>query len=199
MKKHSGKKLLAALGAAILLAGCGGPAVIPTSYSTYNAKNAAFKIDYPAEWTAEGGDKAGYAWAKFTSGSAEISVDANVSGSLVGDIAKSHIHLPGINVGQEEAAPVAAVHDSEKQEFDEEEGVEEEKPVPVKTGMNDARLSEFTGKKVFGGSIHGYRVTALSNDKRIRVVCECSERQWDALKPVFDKVIESLARGRPQY
>jgi hypothetical protein len=190
--------LAATFGAILAIAGCTGKAVVPTSYDKYNAKDGSFQIQYPAGWESDGGDRSGYAWAKFTSGGAVISVDANVAGSLLGDIAKTRGHGL-ITPDQEEArSPVAAVHEHEKQGFEEEEGVTEQEPAIVKTGFPDARKSEFSGSKTFGGAIRGYRVTALGTDKRIRVVCECPESEWEALKPAFDKAIESVAMGKAQ-
>jgi hypothetical protein len=191
--------LAAAIGAVLAIGGCGGKAVVPTSYDPYNAKDGSFQIQYPAGWESDGGDRSGYAWAKFTSGRAVISVDADITGSLIGDISKSKaLHL-GIAVDQgEDSSPVAAVHEEEKQGFEEEEGVTEQKPVPVKTGFPDARKSEFSGSKTFGGAIRGCRVTALSPNKRVRVVCQCPESEWEALKPAFDKAIESVAMGKAQ-
>jgi hypothetical protein len=34
------------------------------------------------------------------------------------------------------------------------------------------------------------------SQKRIRVVCQCPEAEWKALKPAFDKIIGTLTRGR---
>ena len=201
MKKRNSEiwALAAVVGAALAVAGCAGKAVVPTSYDTYNSKDGSFQLQYPAGWDADGGDRSGYAWAKFTSGNAVISVDANLAGSLMGDVAKSKIHIPGIQVEQgAERDPVAAVHAQEKQGFEDDEGVTEQQAVVVKTGFPDARKSEFTGTKTFGGSIRGCRVTALSSTKRIRLVCECPESEWEALKPAFDKAIESLGMGKAQ-
>jgi hypothetical protein len=189
--------LAAAIGAALASAGCAGKAVVPTSYDTYNSKDGSFQIQYPAGWESDGGDRSGYAWAKFTSGGAVISVDANIAGSIMGDIAKTKMLHLGIQTDQEDRNnPVAVVHAQEKPDFEEEEGVTEQEPAIVKTGFPDARKSEFSGTKTFGGTIRGYRVTALSTDKRIRVVCECPESEWEALKPAFDKAIESMAMGK---
>ena len=161
--------------AALVLSGCGGRAVVPASYNIFNSKDGSFQIQYPAEWTAESGDRSGYAWAKFTSGSAEISVDANAVGSVIGDLAKSGMIVVGDVANMEDRAPVAATHETEREACEEDAGVKEQKPAPVRTGLIDARKSEFTGKKTFGGAIHGYRVTCLSSMKRIRVVCQCPE------------------------
>ena len=198
MKNLNGKTwtLAAALGAVLAIGGCGGPAVVPTSYNTFNSKDGSFQIQYPAGWEADSGDRSGYAWAKFTSGSAEISVDANIAGSVIGDLSKSSGISLGIEVDHEDRTPVASVHAHEKQQFEDSAGVKEEKPVVVKTGFPDARKSEFSGTKTFGGTIRGYRVTALSADKRIRVVCQCPESEWEALKPAFNKAIESVSMGK---
>jgi hypothetical protein len=198
MKNLNGKTrtLATALGAVLVIGGCGGPAVVPTSYNTFNSKDGSFQIQYPAGWEADGGDRSGYAWAKFTSGGAEISVDANITGSIMGDLSKSSIIPLGIEGDQEDRTPVASVHANEKQQFEDAAGVKEEKPVPVRTGFPDARKSEFSGTKTFGGTIRGYRVTAMSTDKRIRVVCQCPESEWEALKPAFDKAIQSVAMGK---
>jgi hypothetical protein len=72
--------------------------------------------------------------------------------------------------------------------------VQEQDPTIVKTGMMDGRRSEFTGTRTFGAPIHGYRATALSIDRRIRVVCRCSESQWESLKPAFEKAIASVSK-----
>jgi len=42
-----------------------------------------------------------------------------------------------------------------------------------------------------------FRATVLSRDKRVRIVCQCPEAEWQTLKPVFDKVIESVAPAKP--
>jgi hypothetical protein len=199
MKISKGKTWIwpAALGALLAIGGCAGNAVVPTSFDTYNANDGSFQIQYPAGWEADGGGRSGYAWAKFTSGDAEISVDANAVGSVIGDIAKTGGIALGIAADHEDRTPVVAVHANEKAQFEDAMGVSEDKPVPVKTGFSDARKSEFKGAKTFGGAIRGCRVTALGVDKRIRVVCQCSDSEWDALKPAFDKAVESLSLGKP--
>ena len=190
---------VALIGFALAASGCGGNAVVPASYKTYNAKNGAFQIQYPAEWELEGGGgKGGNAWVKFTSGGAMISVDANVVGSLMADIAKTGSPIMIVQGNQEDNAPVAAVHEQERQAFEDDGSVKEEKAAAVQTGLIDARQSEYDGKTTFGGTIRGYRVTALSSDTRIRIVCQCPDAEWSGLKPSFDKVIASVAMGKPQ-
>jgi hypothetical protein len=188
-------------GAVLAMSGCSGPAVVPAAYNTYNSDDGTFQIQYPAEWKVEGGGTRGYNWAKFTSGSAQILVESNVAGSLVADISKigSPVHVTSGQAEQPDRAPVAVVHEHERQGFEEDEGVQEQEPVILQTALSEARKSEFTGARTFGGAIRGYRATALSSENRIRVVCQCSESQWEALTPAFDKVIASVARGKPQF
>jgi hypothetical protein len=182
--------------------GCSSPVPAPTSFETYNAKDGSFQCEYPADWEADGGGK-GYYWAKFTKGTAEIAVDVQVSGSLMGDIAASGMSmaLPGVKLSPEEMeaeAPVAKVHQIEKDQVAEQMGnYAEQPPQAVRPKLGDTRKSEFTAA-AFGGAIHGYRVTCLSRDKRIRVVCKCSESDWQTLQPAFDRIVESLAYGKAE-
>jgi len=191
---------VAAAGLLVPLAGCGGKVVVPESYTTYHAKDGSFSIDYPEGWEAAGGGK-GHYWAKFTSGSAEIRVETNVSGSLIGDIAGSGMgDMLGMDLSQEEMddlSPVAKVHEFEKEQVAESlSGYEEKKPETVRSGLGDTRKAEFTASGSFGGTLKGYRATALSRDRRVRVMCKCSEDDFEALKPAFEKVIESLGLGK---
>jgi hypothetical protein len=203
MSNRNGRMLVltAAVSLALAISGCSGQPVIPASYDTYQSSDGSFMIQYPAEWAAESGGKGGYAWAKFTSGSAKIAVDTSAAGSLVGNISGVGSAIAGIvgdSLGSQGQASVGMVHQREKHDFEEEAGVEEQAPVPVSTGFGDTRESEFTGTTSFSGLIHGYRTTALGLNYRFRVVCQCSEADWADLKPVFDKVIASLSRGKQE-
>ncbi len=172
--------------------GCGGsPAIVPTTYETFKGKDDAFQLQYPAGWEATGGGVPGRAWAKFTSGNAEISVDADAMGSIMADISSPQGQMQDKDPTRE---AVHKVHVGEREGFEEQAGVKEQEPTVVKTSMTDGRRSEFTGTPTFGPAIHGYRTTVLSMDHRIRVVCQCTESQWASLKPVFDKVIASVKK-----
>jgi len=41
--------------------------------------------------------------------------------------------------------------------------------------------AEFTASGSFGGKLKGYRATALSRDKALRVMCKCLEGDWEKL------------------
>jgi len=189
--------VLAAVSVALVaLAGCGeNRAIIPSSYETLNVKDGSFKILYPSGWAMKSGGGNGLAWAECTSGSAVIAVDTNFAGSLLGDLAQANNQAMSPQGSDPSRAPVAVVHDMEQADFEGGNGVKEQPPTVVKTGFGDARKSEFTGQPAFGSAVHGCRVTALSMDRRIRIVCRCPGSEWTALQPVFDKVVESAAKG----
>jgi hypothetical protein len=179
--------------AGLLAAACGcGRAVVPASYQQYIAQDGSFEILYPAEWQASGGGKDA-AWAKFTSGGARINVDTDAVGSLLGDLAQAQASGLG---GAPKHDPIVEAHNFDHRMFEEQNGVVEKNSTAVKTGCGTGRVSEFTGSAMFGGAIHGYRATALTRDKRLKIVCQCSEAEWESLKPVFDKVIASVANGK---
>lgn len=185
-----GLALLIAIGLLGMTGGCGAKAVVPTSYEDYNCKYGNFKIQYPAEWQVQSGGKGRYASARFTSGKALILVETSLSGSLFGSMAQTGMLRPDQPVQQ---SPVAAV---EKESFQEDQGVEEQDPTKIQTGLGEGQKSEFHGTNAFGAETHGYRVTTFSRDYRIRVLCKCPASEWKALQPAFDKVIESVGFGR---
>jgi hypothetical protein len=182
---------------AFSLTGCGSEkAVVPTSYTSYNAKDGTFACDAPEQWEITGGGKQGPVWAKFTSGPAVISIKADVTGSLIGDIQGT---LGGGNQAVlPEDEPVHVVHVSAMEDAAKEyDGYAETAagPAVITSRLGPARLSEFTAETSFGTPLHGYRATILGHDKRVTVFCVAPEADWTALKPAFDQVIASLERG----
>lgn len=176
------------------MSGCGpAPLAAPSSYTNYQSKDGSFDIDFPSGWKQEGGGKKGMAWAKFGQGSAEIRINTDTAGSLLGDISKLGT---GGEAPVEELEPEAQVHEMRKDLLAEEiDGYQEESPAVVETAIGRGRKSKFTGSGSFGGKLHGYRATVLSRDLRIAIVCKCSDSDWKVVQPVFDKVIDSLKPG----
>jgi hypothetical protein len=188
-------------GVALMTCGCGSPAVVPKSYKTYTGKE--FKIDYPEGWKVEGAGKGDGAWATFSSGNASIEIELGIFGSLIGDMAQSANQLGGIDgstkgedVGSpaEDLAPIRKVHEMQKTRYLEDHKYTfESKTSGYNTGMGSARKTPFKGAGTFGGSIHGYLATAKDINYSMRIICTCPEAEWQALKPVFDKVLPTIA------
>ena len=175
----------------LLCVGCGGtPAVAPTSYASYKStdKLRLFRCEYPEGWEVKGGGK-NNAWVKFSSGSALIEARADITGSLLGDI---------VVVGQdaEDMEPVAKIHAMAKQDaataFDGYAEVGD--AVKFKCNLGPARRSEFTASGTMGASVHGYRATFMTRDRRVVTYCTCSQSDWQTLQPAFEKVLLSFSR-----
>jgi hypothetical protein len=182
------------------LVGCGSaPLVAPTAYSEYNAKDGTFACDYPDGWSADGGGKNGPLWATFASGPAEIRIDADLAGSLLGSIASS-----ATPDEMEEAAaefePVHQVHESGKKAGEQKYSGYKEVGLPqvLTVSLGPARKSEFTAASTFGSGLHGYRATVLARDKRVVVYAVCPEADWKTLQLGFDHVLSTLRRGDAQ-
>src|SRR5262245_50853287 len=58
-------------------------AVAPTAFVSFSDKEGAFTCKYPEGWEKESGGRSDYSWAKFTKGSAQIMISADVTGSLL--------------------------------------------------------------------------------------------------------------------
>jgi hypothetical protein len=197
--------LVVAAVAVVLSTGCGEPVKVPTSYAKWEPEGGTiFHIDYPEGWKAEGGGKKPKQWAEFKKSGCLINCDTNMTTSVVADIGKSLNTLGGGDEGLsqeeiEERAPAAAAHDVVKksgvvaQEYSSYK--EEKKAIAFNSGLGDARKTVFTASAAMGRRVKGYRATILARDYGIVVVCHCPEKDFEKMRPAFDKVLESVRSG----
>jgi hypothetical protein len=167
-----------------LVSGCGGPVPAPKSLVKYTAKDGAFSCQYPKDWEVKDGSRKDntFSYAKFTKGSAVIRFDADVAGSLMGDIAK--------NAGRDEH-PTEALHEMYRRNVEEEySGYKEAATSAIESGLGETQICEFSG-----GGLRGYRATALGHNRRVAIICACAPRDWNTLKSAFMDVIKSVGRG----
>jgi hypothetical protein len=183
--------------------GCGSaPIKAPTEFADYNSPGATFACQYPAGWQSDGGGGRGLEWAKFTSGPAEIRLEAGVSGSLMAGPGGGNTGQFGVDVGDlaPQLEPVHGVHAMAVKDVQEKfSGYKEIGEAQVlDASLGPARRSEFTASSTFGSGLHGYRATALGKDKAVYITCVFPESDWKTLQPAFDKVLGSLRRGQSQ-
>ncbi|MGE3315048.1 MAG: MJ0042-type zinc finger domain-containing protein [Planctomycetaceae bacterium] len=168
----------------------------PAQYETYEKDDVPFLCEYPTGWDfkAGGGSSGVPNWARFESGSTTISIRESVRGAAFGDMA-------GQQMGVEkeippEFEPVAIVHEEQKERIaDEYAKWDEEPPLKIVTKFGSSiRRAEFTavGKGPFGRTYKGYRATLLNNITSFNVVCICPEKDFNTLKPAFERVIASI-------
>ncbi len=160
----------------------------------FSPKDGAFKLRHPAGWTPETGSRPDntYSWARCTKDSAKIQVYADIAGSLMAGQS---------NVQHEEGSELAPVHGAhvnyQKTVSKEYSDFKESEPTLFKgAALGEGRIATYTASAggLFGGKIRGYRVTLLSNDRRISVLCECPEGEFEKYKPTFLAVCRSLSR-----
>ncbi len=160
----------------------------------FSVKDGSFACKYPAGWTPQSGASGDntFAWASFEKDSAKIKIEADIAGSLMTGIAHPH----GDTEGGE--APVLTAHNLNKKKVAEnfEKYVEGDPQTFTSEGLGEGRIVEFKASAggLFGGTIHGYRATLLSNDRRVGILCQCPEKEWPKDKPTFFAVIHSLHR-----
>jgi hypothetical protein len=188
--------IAAPLLAALLLAGCAKnePAVVPTAYTPFSATDKAFTVDSPNGWKSDGGYSSGgvSSGVTFTSGDAKIAVDTDEKGSFLGDALSSPTSvLQGSAPGNAQTPPVDRLHAMTGEKFAADiEGYQEIKTTATRLAYGDTRVTEYTGK-----GVHGYRVTSLGHDRRMKIVCKCAPEEWDKLNAAFTHVINSVAPG----
>ena len=183
------------------IAGCGGsgPVTISKKLVEYNAPDGSFAILYPDGWAVEGNKGPSSAWAKFTSGSAVISVRSDPQASLLDDA------RGGRNADNSAPSPdLAPVHEIHAMALDgtpDDYGSYQETAAGIRElecPMGPARYSEFTGATTLGGAVHGYRATVIGNKRGVHVVCVCAEEDWRKLRGAYGRVIRSIKRGQEQ-
>src|SRR5262245_61326677 len=178
----------------LVASGCGGAVPAPTAFKEYPSPSGRFACEYPEGWDVSGAGKpdSPNSWAKFKKGSAEIQVEADLAGSLLGDIAKS-----GGGMGNDAEPPVAKIHPMGKRQMQEDYSNYDERDAKVVQSqrLGEGRRSTFTATQSLGGKIYGYRATYLSGDRRITVICKSPATNWQALKPAFERVINSVRGG----
>ncbi len=161
----------------------------------FTPRDGAFRIRYPTGWKAETGSRPDnvYSWATFTHGSAKIQVNADVQGSLISGSDSVRQHEEG-----SELAPVHVAHEHHKKAVAEEYSDYKESAPALFTGstLGEGRVAAFTasGGGLFGSTLRGYRVTLLTNDRRVTILCHCPADEFARLKPTFLAVCRSLAR-----
>jgi hypothetical protein len=196
----------AVVGLAMLgtFAGCTEAVKAPTAYKKWNAKDGLFAMEYPDGWNAAGGGNMGIQWAEFKKGPCVISVDSNVSGSVVADIASN----TGPDLGGEDApidpkvaeklAPAAQAHDwikTDPNRFEKFGNYNEEEPVKIEPPIGEGRKSLFTAT-TGGRKVKGYRVTIPTRDKAIIVFAYGPEKDWDKLQGAYDKIFNGMEMGQ---
>lgn len=197
---------LAVVGLAVVgtLAGCAEGVKTPTAYKKWNAKDGTFALEYPEDWQADGGGNMGIQWAEFKKGPCVISVDTNVSGSVVADIAgnaqpDASGEGPQLDPKElEKLAPAAAAHDwikNDPSRFESFKKYNEEEPVKIEPPIGEGRKSLFTAT-TGGRKVKGYRITIPTRDKAIIVFAYGPEKDWDKLQGAYDKIFNGMELGQ---
>jgi predicted DNA-binding WGR domain protein len=156
-------------------------------------KDTAFRLRYPKGWTPETGSRPDntYSWATFTQGSAKIQVLADIKGSLLAG-------SPNANYEEgSELAPVHGAHEQYRKTAAEEfSDYKESEPTLFKgAGLGEGRIGLFNASTgMLGSKVRGYRVTLLTNDRRVTVLCQAPVGEFEKLKPTFLAVARSLSR-----
>lgn len=165
----------------------------PVSYTPYNAIDNSFSCDQPGgtEWTMHetGATSGNLATVTFQSGHVRVRVVSDATGSIMGDIATAG----NANLPPEQQVPAVQklhMHDVAVLANDL-PGYKEGDAQPFQSQFGDSRVSEWTAD----GSLHGYRVTMLTHEREITVICICPERNWAVLKPAFLQIINSIKAG----
>lgn len=172
----------------------------PASYIEYTAMDNSFTCDEPAGWATESGASGGInSGALFQRSAAKIDIDTDLAGSLQGDITRAtNAQMGDLMPGVVQESPVEKLHEQGADAMKQKLADYQEQPYKkFDSDLGEACYSEFTGNGgLLAGKVHGYRVTMLSSDRRVTIICQCPESSWNTLKPAFLHVINSFQASR---
>jgi hypothetical protein len=169
----------------------------PKNYVRFAPKNLALSATVPQDWkqTYAGGQMGIPISARFESGSISISIRESIGGGALGQAA---IAMQGAAPGVPKEAPVVGIHEYHRAHFEEDyRNYQEQFARPIKTrGYGEGRISDFTASEgMFGSQISGCRATVMNSIHQFTITCKCPPGQFKDVKPVFEKIINSLSTG----
>jgi hypothetical protein len=188
----------------------------PSTYTTYTAVDGAFQSDTPVGWgtsdhsdvqhtdpvvSAGSPDAPAVSGARFSSGSASVDISGASTQTSFGGLIVSAIS-DAFNQNADTLrtwanSPLQAYHDKDKAMVTTAfQRYVEQAPQPDYGGMGDMLVSEWTAESpgfLTGRPVHGFRATAISNDRVFTIVCACREQDWVLLKPAFQRILRSVA------
>ena len=172
----------------------GGSSINPNpTYSEFQDKVVhGFKIDYPSDWTAQGGGQTGSViWARFEKDSAGVRIKSSMGAGAIGGAASA------FSTGEEldeSLTPVAQVHDFLRESYAQDySDYQELSTYTVQGGMGDVRVSEFTATQgIFRTKMHGFRASLLGGLYQWTIIAKCPESDWAVCKPIFEHMIKSM-------
>jgi hypothetical protein len=178
--------------------GSSGTSETPKEFEEVEFGERDFKCECPKGWevTSGGGREGIPPWAKFEKGGAFIQIRDSLSGTPGGMLDRS-LHI-GTAIDQG-TAPVDEVHEHRtKGVADSMWNYKESAAEKLDHRLGDALIAEFTANPLLGGTIRGYHATILCGFHQITVVCLCTQREWETLKPAFDHVISTLEPAKSE-
>jgi hypothetical protein len=169
----------------------------PQKYVRFAPKEFQLSATVPQDWTQTyaGGQSGIPISARFSSGSISIDVRESIGGGALGQAA---IAMQGAAPGVPKEAPVIGIHEYHRARFQEDyTNYNEEFGRPIKTrGYGEGRISDFTASEgLFGFQIKGCRATVMNPIHQFTVTCKCPPGQFKDVRPVFEKIINSLSTG----
>lgn len=168
---------------------------LPAKYAKFHPEVGDFGCEYPEDWIVKSGGGQGgvQSWAKFSSPdeSVTISVRGNMTGGALGG---AGLAMTQGADSDEIEPPVVDIHRLMKRKFEDDyPNYEEIGDFQLfETKMGDTCQSVFTTKPLLGSKQRGYRVTLLTSRVQFNLTCLCPDGQFDQLKPVFEKVIQTI-------
>ena len=176
----------------------------PQKYVLFSPKSleSILICEVPEDWKQKfsGGRNAGPACARFTGGNLSIEISENLTGNGIRE-AVSSMRQKG-DRERRLGSPAEQIHKFLRQQSSENFKSYNEDPRPrgIKTqGFGEGQISDFTAAEgILSTEIKGCRATVLNQARQFTVICKCPPPVFQKARPVFEKVVASMAsRAKP--
>jgi hypothetical protein len=173
---------------------------VPQNFEKFDANEKLFALLKPEGFEAKtvGGTGGVPIAVVFKKDSILIDIRSNIKGASIADIARAASQgqqLPPAEALEQD--PAGKVHRFHKPMYEDQfSGYEEGGMSAMTTGYGDARISDFTAKSMLGSKTFGTRITIVGVNFQLNVTCTCTtEKAFQAYKPIFRKIAESIGSG----
>ncbi len=174
--------------------------VAPQNFEKFVASEKFFSLLKPEGFEAKtGGGTGGVPISVvFKKDGVMIDIRSSAKGASIADIAGAGQQGGDMDPAEAlEMAPAGKVHRFHQPAYEDQfPGYEEAAMAQMTTPYGDARIADFKSTSMLGSKTFGTRITIVAVQFQLNMICTCtSEKAFQAYKPVFRKIAESLTSG----
>lgn len=186
----------------------------PTQFERIHHLYGEFYVEVPADWKREESPNKPDVpeWLKVSQGSAVIEIRFDDSGTFVANAAGAGGNVTEMSqtmaaaggrtmtTNNADPAPVRSLHDATGEAYAKAyRNFEDGNTANYDMQYGDARMATCTFVEGIGTKMKAMRISVYNGSKAWKILCRAREADFDALKPAFEKVVQSMEGVEPKF